>query len=145
MNVAQAFDLSGRVAIVTGAARGLGAAMADALSDAGAHVVLTDVLDDLAATSATLVAQGRSCESVRLDVADREAVFALVREVAARHGRLDVMVNNAGVIGDAPPSTVDEAELDRVMAVNFKGVVFGSQAAAEVMVPAGRGDRKSVV
>ena len=66
-------------------------------------------------------------------------VESLVTNVARRHGRLDVMVNNAAIIDDTTPLTVSEADLDRVHAVNFKGVVFGSQSAARVMIAAGRG------
>lgn len=134
------FDLSGRVAVVTGAARGIGLAIATVLARAGAHVVLTDVstvgFDE---TVRDLAAQGLACEWANLDVSDCVAVDALIDEVLARHGRLDVMVNNAAVIDDSTPLTVTEAELDRVHAVNFKGVVFGSQAAARVMVTAGSG------
>ena len=78
---------------------------------------------------------------VQLDDSHRWAapVDRLVADVAARHGHLDVMVNNAAIIDDSTPLTVTEAELDRVHAVNFKGVVFGSQAAARVMIPARSG------
>jgi 3-oxoacyl-[acyl-carrier protein] reductase len=138
--VAEAFDLSGRVAIITGGARGIGKAGAAVLGDAGAHVVVADVLDtDAKATVDELGATGVSCEAGHLDVSDKAAVDAFVADVVARHGRLDVMVNNAGIIVDSSPLEVTEDELDRVHAVNFKGVVFGSQAAARAMIPARRG------
>jgi 3-oxoacyl-[acyl-carrier protein] reductase len=138
--VSEAFDLTGRVAIVTGAARGIGKGGAAVLGDAGAHVVVVDVLDDAAkATVEELTAAGVSCEAGHLDVSDKDAVDAFVADVVARHGRLDVMVNNAGIITESSPLEVTEDELDRVHAVNFKGVVFGSQAAARVMIPNRRG------
>jgi 3-oxoacyl-[acyl-carrier protein] reductase len=138
--VSDAFDLSGRVAIVTGAARGIGRAGARVLGDAGAHVVVADVLDDAAkSTVESLTAEGLSCEFGHLDVSDKEAVDAFVADVVARHGRLDVMVNNAAIIIDSSPLNVTEEQLDRVHAVNFKGVVFGSQAAARAMIPNRRG------
>ncbi len=134
------FDLSGRVAVVTGAARGIGLAVAAVLGRAGAHVVLTDILTaGVDETIATMTTDGLSCEFSALDVSNRLAVDALIDDVLTRHGRLDVMVNNAAIIDDSTPLTVTESELDRVHAVNFKGVVFGSQAAARAMVAAGSG------
>lgn len=132
------FDLSGRVAIVTGAARGIGLSVATVLARAGAAVVLTDI-SPLAAVCAELSDQGLHCECAPLDVSDRMSFDQLVADVVDRHGRLDIMVNNAAVIDDSTPLTVTEAELDRVHAVNFKGVVWGSQSAARVMIAAGSG------
>src|SRR4051812_29030777 len=87
------FDLTGRVAIVTGAAGGIGLAAARVLAEAGARVVLTDVQADLlAAETASLVEDGLACESAVLDVSKSSDVDELVTDVASRHGRLDVMV-----------------------------------------------------
>ena len=134
------FDLTAKVAIVTGAARGIGLAVATVLARAGAHVVLADITPAaFAETILELEAEGLSVEFAALDVSDQQAVDRLVADVAARHGHLDVMVNNAAIIDDSTPLTVTEAELDRVHAVNFKGVVFGSQAAARVMITARSG------
>jgi 3-oxoacyl-[acyl-carrier protein] reductase len=135
-----AFNLSGRVAIITGGARGLGEGGARLLAEAGAHVVIADLRGELAAqTAASIVAAGHAASAVELDVSNKAAVDAVVDGVVATHGRLDVMINNAGIITDSTPLTVTEDELDSVMAVNFKGVVFGSQAAARHMIAAGRG------
>lgn len=132
--------MTGRVAIVTGAAGGIGLAAASVLARAGARVVLADVQADLVRAQVdALVAVGLDCESAVLDVSKQADVNALVDDVVARHGRLDVMMNNAGIIDDTSPLTITEADLDRVHAVNFKGVVFGAQAAARVMIAAGSG------
>jgi 3-oxoacyl-[acyl-carrier protein] reductase len=134
------FDLSGRVAIITGAARGIGLAVATVLARAGAHTVLTDIVDVTSgAMLQDLESEGLSAEFRLLDVSNQAAVDALVDDVVSRRGRLDIMVNNAAIIDDTSPLTVTEADLDRVHAVNFKGVVFGSQAAARVMIAAGSG------
>ncbi|MGE0880974.1 MAG: SDR family NAD(P)-dependent oxidoreductase [Acidimicrobiia bacterium] len=138
--VSDAFDLSGKVAIVTGGARGIGKAAAQAMGDVGAHVVLADLLDDaMTETASELKSNGMSVETARLDVSDSKAVDALVNATVAKHGRLDVMVNNAAIITESTPLNVTEEELDKVHRVNFKGVVFGSQAAARVMIPQGAG------
>ena len=139
-DLAAPFRLDARVAIVTGAAGGIGLAAARVLAEAGAQVVLTDVQEaTLTAAADALRADGLACESAVLDVSRQADVDALVTDVVARHGRLDVMVNNAGIIDDSSPMTITEATLDRIHAVNFKGVVFGSQAAARVMLAAGSG------
>ena len=133
-----AFDLTGRVAMVTGAARGIGLSISTVLAQAGAQVVLTDVVvHEGRAAAAALVLEGLRCEFRVLDVSDSSAVNRAVDDVVATYGRLDIMVNNAAIIDDSSPLTVTEAELDRVHAVNFKGLVFGSQAAARAMIAAG--------
>lgn len=135
-----AFDLSDRVALVTGAAGGIGLAAASLLAEAGATVVMADIQTVLVSEAAQhLEAQGLRCSAVGLDVSVRADVDTAIAEVVARHGRLDIMVNNAAIIDDTSPLTVTEEVLDRIFAVNFKGLVFGSQAAARVMVAAGRG------
>ena len=136
----EAFDLSGRTAIVTGGAVGIGRASAALLAEAGARVVVAD-LDGSAGerTAAEISAAGGQAEFRSVDVSRRAEVDALVEATHAAHGRLDVMVNNAGIITDAPFLETTEEDLDRVHAVNFKGVFFGCQAAGRVMVEAGSG------
>lgn len=141
--VSSAFDLSGRVAIVTGAARGIGRATASALADAGAHVVAADVLDT-STTVDEVKAAGGAAQAEHLDVSDSAAVDALVTAIVRQHGQLDVMVNNAGIITETSPLHITEEELDRVHRVNFKGVIWGCQAAARVMIPRRHGSIISI-
>jgi 3-oxoacyl-[acyl-carrier protein] reductase len=138
--ISEAFDLTGRVAIVTGAGRGLGQAISARLAEAGATVVATDIDGASAeATAAIIRGDGRAASAAPLDVTRRADVEALVDRVVADHGRLDVMVNNAAIIVDSFVLDTSEEDLDRVMAVNFKGVFFGCQAAGRVMASQGSG------
>jgi len=130
-----AFDLSGRVALITGAASGIGRASAQRLAEAGATVVCAD----LDAEGAAATADGIGGESAAVDVTDKAAVDALVAGVVERHGRLDVMGNIAGIMHRSTVLETEEADFDRVFAVNFKGVLYGCQAAGRVMVEQGSG------
>jgi 3-oxoacyl-[acyl-carrier protein] reductase len=130
-------DLSGRVAIVTGAASGIGRASARLLAEAGADVVCADISGDGAQATATQL--GPHASAAALNVADRDAVDALVTSTAERFGRLDVMANIAGIISTGPSTDVDPAELERILGVNLKGVIWGIQAAARVMARQGAG------
>jgi 3-oxoacyl-[acyl-carrier protein] reductase len=133
--IADAFDLTGTVAIVTGAGRGIGRAIACRLAEAGAVAVCADIAQDTAVETARLITdRGARAEAHRLDVTEKAEVDALVDRVVADHGRLDVMVNNAAIIVDGLVLDTTEDELDRVHAVNFKGVFFGCQAAGRQMV-----------
>ena len=138
--MAVAHDLTGRVAIVTGAASGIGRASAARLAKAGASVVCAD-LDAAGAetTSNTIRADGGQADAVSVDVTDRAVVDALVAGAVERHGRLDVMANIAGIIVTNPVDAISEDEFDRIMAVNLKGPFFGCQAAARHMVEQGSG------
>lgn len=125
---------AGRSAIVTGGGSGVGAALTRALVGAGAHVVCAD-LDVAAAERVVAAAQGSgSARAARLDVTDADAVQALVEEVAAEHGRLDLMFNNAGIHfgGDAELFTLDQ--WNKIIDVNIRGVVHGVHAAYPLML-----------
>jgi 3-oxoacyl-[acyl-carrier protein] reductase len=138
--LAQAFDLSGRVAVVTGAASGIGRATAHVLAGAGATLVLGDV-DETGAnkTAKELEARGAAALAVRTDVTRRADVDALVEEAVKEFGRLDVMGNIAGIASRGLVVDVTDDDLERVLAINLKGVFYGCQAAMRVMAPQGSG------
>ncbi|MCX5662523.1 MAG: SDR family NAD(P)-dependent oxidoreductase [Planctomycetota bacterium] len=137
-------DLNGNVALVTGAGRHIGRAIADALASNGATVVYTDI-DEATAREAAAQSPGHAAgraESARLDVTNEAAVNAAVAGVVARHGRLDIVVNNAGVNTSAHRVTVEQfpkEEWDRILQVDLTGLYLVSKAAAGVMVTQGRG------
>jgi 3-oxoacyl-[acyl-carrier protein] reductase len=136
-----AFDLTDRVAIVTGAGSGIGLGISQVLAAAGATVVCADVNGEAAGAAAKAIeSAGHKARSATLDVSRQKDVADLVRSTASEHGRLDIMCNNAGVIGpEGPAIDLSEDALDRLLAVNLKGVLFGSQEAARVMIGQGRG------
>jgi NAD(P)-dependent dehydrogenase (short-subunit alcohol dehydrogenase family) len=126
------FDLSSKVAVVTGAARGLGAAMAQGLAGAGAKVMAADVLEPEWSPDDDVAFQ-------RTDVSRRSEVDALVEETCQRFGRLDIMVSNAAIGGGAAAENETEEGWDAVMNVNAKGPFLCAQAAARKMIPQGGG------
>ncbi len=133
-DITAAFDISERVAVVTGAASGIGRGAAVTLAKAGASVVLGDVdADGMDETGGELDALGASWSAVPADVSDKAAVDALVAHAVHRHGRLDIMVNNAGIITDSLIVDTTPEQLDRVMNVNIKGVYWGTAAAGRAM------------
>ena len=133
-------DLGGRVAVVTGAGSGIGRTTAEVLAGAGATVWCVDIDEGrVEETVAAIGDAGGHALTAPLDVADRSAVHVLVGDVVAAHGRLDVLANIAGMASEAKILDLDEGELDRIMAVNLKGVLFGCQAAGAVMVAQGGG------
>jgi 2-deoxy-D-gluconate 3-dehydrogenase len=137
-SVLEEFRLAGKAALVTGAARGLGQAMAVALAEAGADVVAADV-GESTETQDCILRQGRKCETVAVDVAAPGAAEMLVGKAVNALGRLDILVNNAGIIRRAPILEFSEKDWDDVMNVNIKALFLLSQAAARVMVPQGGG------
>ena len=134
------FDLTGQTALVTGAARGLGRAIALALADAGADVALglrgPGTADDLVAA---IQAMGRRSIAVPMDVRRLDQITAAVDRVATEFGRLDILVNNAGLGPANLAEDVNEADFDLTFDVNVKGVYFASQAAGRVMIRQGHG------
>jgi NAD(P)-dependent dehydrogenase (short-subunit alcohol dehydrogenase family) len=128
-------SLAGRVAIVTGAGHGIGSATALALADAGADVACIDI-DKSAArdTAAGVGGLGRKSLFLETDVGDLESIDAMVRHVMNTFGRIDVLVNNAGVTRRAYIMDLTEADWDRIMRVNGKGVFFCLQRVAKEMI-----------
>ncbi len=134
------FRLDGKVALVTGAAGGLGSATAIALARSGADVALSDKpgvsLDDAAATAA---AHGHRVLKVAMDICDRGQVCDAIAIVEREFGRLDILVNNAGLNRPGPALDVAEADWDAVFDTNVKGHFFVTQAAARGMLARGSG------
>lgn len=137
-----AFDLHGKVAVVTGAGSGLGRAIAVALARHGADVAVTELPEKTALaaeTVAEVVATGRRAAAIPLDVTDLGSIDALVPAVVRSLGRLDILVNNAGLNIQRHALEVTEQDWDRVLDVNLKGLFFCSQAAGRHMVEHGGG------
>jgi 3-oxoacyl-[acyl-carrier protein] reductase len=128
------FDLSGKVALVTGASRGIGRGIALALARQGATVVAAARGDNAAATSEAIVAAGGRAEAVGLDVTDREAVEALPGGIVERHGRLDIVVSNAGITRDQLLMRMKRDDWDQVIATNLTATFTLAQAAMRPML-----------
>jgi NAD(P)-dependent dehydrogenase (short-subunit alcohol dehydrogenase family) len=134
------FSLEGRTALVTGAARGLGRAIAVALAHAGADVALgLRTGGGAEEVEAEVRAHGRRCLSLPMDISDLGQARAAVEAAATHFGRLDILVNNAGIAPDNPALEVTEEDFDRTVTVNLKGTFFTTQAAGRVMAGQGYG------
>jgi gluconate 5-dehydrogenase len=140
MMVANPFSLEGRVALVTGASRGIGFAVAEALAQSGAQVLLNgrDVAALRAKTEA-LRAKGYKADPLAFDVTDAAAVVAAVADSAKRHGRLDILVNNAGIQHRVPFTEWVDADLERILATNLTACFRLAREAAKIMLSQGRG------
>lgn len=128
-------DLSGKVAIVTGCASGIGAATVRRLVADGAIVVGTDVND----AAGRALCEKAGADFMAQDVADRECWPQVIAEVVGKHGRLNILVNNAGIVSSASIGEVDDATWDRVLAVNLSGTMAGCRAAIPAMAESGGG------
>ena len=137
-------DLTGRKALVTGAARGIGATLAVGLAQAGADVAVCDLASDeswegLASTVWQIRNEGQVGLAVDLDVQEVSEIRPTIRQLADDLGGLDILVNNAGIRRRAPALEVTEEDWDAVMDTNLKGAFFCAQAAARLMIPQGYG------
>ena len=138
----QAMNLSGKVAIVTGGAMGIGFGIAQRLAEAGATVVIADLNKSVADESAQkLVAQGFKSMAHAVDVSNEEQVTSLVAETVATHGSIDILVNNAGIYPNIPMLQMTTAQFDRVLSVNLKGVFLLTQAVSKQMIAQGHGGK----
>src|SRR5271165_418845 len=134
------FDLPGQVALVTGAARGLGRAISLALAHAGADIALG--LKDLRAHGglpAEIEALGRRPLPLQMDVSNQSQIVQAVHDAATHFGRLDILVNNAGIAPGNLAEDFREDDFDATLAVNLKGTFFASQAAGRIMIRQQRG------
>jgi NAD(P)-dependent dehydrogenase (short-subunit alcohol dehydrogenase family) len=140
MSVKNLFDLTGKVALVTGGSRGLGLEMATALGEAGASVVITARREQwLTPAAEGLKAKGLTVLAVTCDVANPEQVNAAVRATIDRFGRLDILVNNAGITWGEAVETMDVAKWRQVFETNATGTFLMSQAAGNEMQRLGNG------
>jgi acetoin reductase-like protein len=131
--------LKGKVAIVTGGARGIGEAIVRAYAAEGARVVIADI--EIAKAQELASELGADALAVQFDVRDMKSISALISTNAAKFGGLDILVNNAAIFDMAPILEVSEASFDKQFAVNVKGLFFTLQAVAAQMVKQGRGGK----
>lgn len=129
------FKLDGRVALITGGNRGLGFAMAQALAEAGANVVVTSRQEERALESAAAIAgaTGQPTMGLTVDVTDAEQIETMIQSVMKEFGRIDILVNNAGINIRKPVEELDEASWDLVQDTNLKAPFLCSRAAARYM------------
>ena len=128
-------QLEGRIAIVTGAARGIGQAIAVKLASEGADIALCDVEKDwLTETAGLIAATGRRVECFAVDVSNGAAVQAAVDQIAEKFGKIDILVNNAGITRDTLLIRMSEEDWDKVLQVNLKGAFLFTKAVARPMM-----------
>ena len=141
MGILESFRLDGKIALVTGARRGLGQAMAAALAEAGADVVGLDRTPDYAETCAMVEETGRRFMHVlcNLETVTVSQLNSIVRDITQQEGHLDILVNNAGIVRRKQALDYEESDWDALIQVHLKSVFFLSQAAAKVMVGQGGG------
>ena len=132
--ILEKFNLTGRVAVVTGASRGLGAGMAIGLAEAGADLVVVASSARLQETVDKIKALGRRCIGVQADLIDTKVIPKIIDATIAEYGRLDILVNCAGIIRRAPAIEFSEQDWDDVIQINQKATFFMCQAAARELV-----------
>jgi 2-deoxy-D-gluconate 3-dehydrogenase len=140
-SIAQLFDFTGQVAVVTGGAKGIGYGIVKRFAEAGAKVVIADMDAEVGAAKAEAVRSeyGTECEFVKTDVSSEEDVKGLVGHAVDKFGRIDIFVNNAGIF---PAQTTLETDLvfwEKIQAVNLRGVFLGCREVGKVMAEAKRG------
>ena len=135
------FDLSGRVAVVTGGGYGIGRSICEAMAEFGADVAIADIKEELAHETAGMIARfGHRTLSIKVDVSVNADVERMANEIVSKWGSIDILVNNAGfLIGDSPVHETTEETWDRMMAVNLKGVFLCTRAVLPVMLKQKRG------
>lgn len=134
------FKLNGKVAIVTGAAKGLGSGMAIGLAEAGADVALVDIAD-MSGTYEEILKLGKRCVTIMADLTKKESVDIIISQTLKSMGAVNILFNNAGIIRRAPLIEFSEKDWDDVINVNLRTLFFLSQAVAKVMIEQGRGGK----
>jgi NAD(P)-dependent dehydrogenase (short-subunit alcohol dehydrogenase family) len=134
------FDIAGRLAVVTGAGSGLGAAIATGYAQLGAKVILADIsAAGLEATRKIIAEQGHEAVIAELDVTRRDACFALAERLKADHGHIDILVNSAGSAFRSPAEEFPEDKFNFILDLNLKGTYFCCQAFGGIMLKQGKG------
>lgn len=135
------FDLKGRVAVVTGGSQGIGISCAEALAEAGANVIIGDVTEEKATHGQTLLAaKGYQVDALAFDVSDSKAVDRAANAVFGKHGKIDILVANAGVVWGVKDSLdIPDEQWERTIDVNLNGVFWCCRAFGRYMVAAGSG------
>lgn len=139
MSILDLFRLDGKVALVTGGGTGLGQGMALALAEAGADVAVAGRIEGLEETAAQIEMLGRRSMALTVDLTDGDVAVPLVDRIVAQLGRVDILINNAGMIRRQNVLEFSEADWDDVISLNQRAVFLLSQAAARVMVEQGGG------
>lgn len=138
--ILNAFKLDGKVAIVTGAARGLGQGIAIGLAEAGADVACVDILPS-SATTKSIEELGRKTIEIKADLSTLKSVDEIIKKTKNAFGKIDILFNNAGIIRRAPITEYSEKDWDDVININQKTLFFLSQAAAREMIAQGKGGK----
>lgn len=134
------FNLTGRTAIVTGGAMGIGYGIVQRLHEAGAHVVIADIDEAVGAQKAgELHTNEAKCSFVKTDVSNEAEVISLVNTVRQQFGQIDIVVNNAGIFPQAPVLTMELAQWEKIQAINLRGTFLCCREVAKVMVQQKRG------
>jgi 2-deoxy-D-gluconate 3-dehydrogenase len=138
--ILEKFKLDGKVAIVTGSARGLGQAMAIGLAEAGADIALVDILD-MDESKQKIEKLGRQCVAIKADLTKKDCVEKIVDTTVKDLGSIDILINNAGIIRRAPFTEFTEKDWDDVMNINIRTLFFLSQAVTKVFIKQGKGGK----
>ncbi len=140
MSISSPFQLAGRVALVTGASRGLGYEIAKGMARAGAHVLVNSrSAERTASVAAEIAGEGGTAEAFSFDIADEAAAEAAFAEIARRHGRLDIYVENVGARFRAPLNEITSADFQQMLAVDLTAAFTTTKLAAALMIPQGKG------
>ena len=135
------FDMTGRVAVVTGGARGLGKAAATGLASFGCDVVLIDVLEDALKDTAAQIGKGpRKCKAYRCDISDPNEVSETAQQIVAEFGRVDVLVNIAGITNRIPTDQISPEDVRQLTDVNYHGTFWCCKEFGKVMLAQGKGN-----
>lgn len=131
--------LEGRVALITGSARGIGRSFAEHYLNEGAHVIIADI--NIEKANETANALGENCIAIKLDVTQQQSIDACVAESIKRLGKIDILINNAALFSAAPTVEIERKDYDRLYAVNVAGSLFMLQAVARHMIERGKGGK----